>query len=158
MSTIDWQKDSKQLQTAVKLAAQGKTSLARQQLAKLLAGGSMKAGRYLAVLDLEIAAKRGDITAKIALANLYELGSIVDRDLSRAVALYCSALEDNHRDTAGFMLAAGADLGLGRIAFFNHDFTHARVHFERAAATGRPEIKDMATAYLTLMRKGNDEK
>ena len=61
------------------------------------------------------AAVRGDITSQVALGQLFELGSIVDRNLGEAERWYREALLQDHPKADGTMLAAGAALGMRRI-------------------------------------------
>lgn len=149
---MDKKEDSKELQSAIIDYHAGKLDRAHTVLAKLMAKGSMKAGRYLALINFEKAAKRGDITSKIALGNLYEFGIAATYNLSKAKELYQSALADDHQDMQGYMLASGADLGLGRIALLENKLEKADQHFEKVIKGGRPELKKQAELYLRLIK------
>lgn len=148
---MDKKEDVKDLQIAIAAYRQGKLTTAQTILERLFAHDSMKAGRYLALIDLEKAAKRGDITSKVALGSLYEFGIAAAYDLPKAKKLYQSALADDHQDMQGYMLAAGADLGLGRIAVLANDAQEAKRHFKKVVQSGRPELKRQAKLYLQLM-------
>jgi len=106
--------------------------------------GHMKAGRYLAVIDLMRAAGRGDITSKLILGTLYEFGYALPCDARKAERCYMSALADNHPNREGFMLAAGADLGMGRILALEGDADGARDHLRSAQEGGEPYIRLVA--------------
>jgi TPR repeat protein len=155
---MDTKEDSKALQAAVIKYQQAEFAAARSALEKLAAKNSMKAGRYLALIDLEQAADRGDITSKIALGNLYETGIAADYNLTKARSLYLSALADDHQDMEGYMLAAGADLGLGRIDLLNSEIDAARRHFEKAVQGGKPALHQQANLYLQLISAKQGEK
>lgn len=78
--------------------------------------GSMKPGRYIGLYYIMNAAERGDITSQVALGNLYEFGSIVDRDSQEARRWYEKAIAQNHPKADGkTMLAAGAEEGMKRL-------------------------------------------
>lgn len=148
---MDKKEDAKDLQKAVLAYQQGKLTSARLILEKLFQQNSMKAGRYLALIDLTKAAKRNDITSKVALGSLYEFGIAAAYDLPKAKKLYQSALADDHQDREGYMLASGADLGLGRIALLEKHLQEAKKHFAKVVHTGRPELKRQAKLYLQMM-------
>ncbi len=78
-------------------------------------GGDVKAGRYIGIYHLMEAAERGDITSQVAIGNLFELGSIVDRNLDEARTWYQAAIAKDHPKMDGTMLAAGATEGMKRI-------------------------------------------
>lgn len=86
-----------------------------EDLQKEFSADGMKPGRYIGVYYMMIAAERGDITSQIALGNLYEFGSIVDRDVEEAKKWYRTALSKDHPKKDGTMLAAGASAGLARL-------------------------------------------
>lgn len=155
---VDTKEDSKALQAAVIQYQQGQLAPARAKLEQLLNNKSMKAGRYLALMDLEAAAKRGDITSKIALGSLYETGIAAHYDLTKAKALYLSALTDDHPDMEGYMLAAGADLGLGRIALLQNNIAAAKKHLQKAMQGGRPALRQQASLYLKLISANQGDK
>lgn len=48
----------------------------------------------------------------------------------------------------GYMLASGADLGLGRIALLESNFKKADKHFRKVIEGGKPELKKQAQLYL----------
>lgn len=115
--------------------------------------GSMKAGRYLAVLALRRAAERGDITSKVILGTLYELGYAVSCDTNLAAELYNSALKDDHKNKEGFMLAAGADLGLGRIYALAGNEGKAVRHLSRALEGGEKQIQGVSDIWLKHLER-----
>jgi len=86
-----------------------------ESLKKEYTEGDKKAGRYLGVYYIMEAAGRGDITSQVALGNLFELGSIVDKNVDEAKHWYGEALAQDHPKMDGTMLAAGATEGMKRI-------------------------------------------
>lgn len=75
----------------------------------------MKSGRFLGLYYIMKAAERGDITSQIALGNLYESGTIVQKDCEEAEKWYGRAVAQDHPKADGTMLAAGASAGLRRL-------------------------------------------
>lgn len=85
------------------------------ELREDFASGGMKSGRFLGLYAIIKAAMRGDITAQVALGNLYEFGSIVDQNAGEAEKWYREALAHDHPKKDGTMLAAGAAEGMKRL-------------------------------------------
>lgn len=110
--------------------------------------GSMKAGRYLALIALWQAAERGDITSKVILGTLYEFGYALPCDAKKAEEMYVSALRDNHLNREGFMLAAGADLGLGRLEATAKNSEKAKEHLMQSRDSGGAYIRKVSEIWL----------
>ena len=114
---------------------------AEKQFAKADEHGSMKAGRYLGVIALKRAAERGDITSKVILGTLYEYGYAVPNDNEKAKEWYRSALADDHPNRDGFNLAAGADLGMGRLLLQEGNPEDASKHLNTVLSHGEPHLR-----------------
>ncbi len=81
---MDKKEDSQDLQSSIVYYQQGKLDSAYAILTRLFTQGSMKAGCYMALINLKKASKRGDIASKVALGNLYEFGLGTVNDLNKA--------------------------------------------------------------------------
>ena len=79
---------------------------------------------------------------------LCEYGCGMDESTEQAKEYYLSALKDNHPNREGFMLAAGADLGMGRILSLEIEKEKAAGHLEAAIAGGEPAIRREAEVWL----------
>ena len=127
-----------------------------EALALLLAaqdGGSMKAGRYLGIIYLQQAARRGDITSEVILGMLSEYGCGLEENSEKAEEYYLSALRDNHPDREGVMLAAGADLGMGRILALGAGITP-----ETSSGSSLNQLWKDACCHLKAAAEGGDER
>ena len=80
------------------------------------------------------------ITSKVILGTLCEYGLGMSLDAQQAGAWYNSALRDDHPDREGHMLAAGANLGMGRILFSEKQKDETKNHLSKAKAGGNESI------------------
>lgn len=130
----------------------GNYTAAQSELKAADAAGNMKAGRYLSVLSLMKAAEKGDLTSQIALGDAYASGTILPYDSTKAKEWYGKAIAQDHQKEDGTMLAAGANLGMGRLLLSEGDAAAAETYLAKAASTGDSHVQEEAK---TLMQKGN---
>lgn len=112
------------------------------------AAGNMKAGRYISMIYLMKAAEAGDLTSQIALGDAYASGTILPYDAAKAKEWYGKAIAQDHQKQDGTMLAAGANLGMGKLLLSEGDLVAASTYLTRAASTGDAQVKEEASRLL----------
>lgn len=112
------------------------------------AAGNMKAGRYISMIYLMKAAEAGDLTSQIALGDAYASGTILPYDAAKAKEWYGKAIAQDHQKQDGTMLAAGANLGMGKLLLSEYNYPAAVTYLTRAQSTGDAQVKAEASRLL----------
>jgi TPR repeat protein len=117
---------------------QARRTLESLVLCFALACGHAAAEDTLDLAKLETAAERGDVSALMTLAVLYERGESVERDFTKSNALWCKAAA---RGNADAMLRMGQIYGSGRDVLRNEGV--ASLLINKAAELGNERAKEL---------------